>query len=64
MATHFVGAVKEHTARLAAQQSGPSPDAIVAAAIAAVLPHVVNLVQASNTKLVRSLRNNPQVLVR
>jgi hypothetical protein len=64
MATHFVGAVKEHTARLAAQQAGPSPEAIVAAAIVATLPHVVNLVQASNTKLVRSLRNNPQVLVR
>lgn len=63
MATNFVDAVKEHTARLArAQASQPNAGAIVRAAVAAVRPVVVAIVKQNNVEVVRVLRNNPGLL--
>jgi hypothetical protein len=55
MADHFVGAVKEHTARLKQQQEAPAET---------IMPAVVQLVKQSNLELVRWMRNNPQMLVK
>jgi hypothetical protein len=63
MATHFVGAVKEHAARLQ-QWQGPSTNDIVQAAADAILPVVLKLQKQGHTELVRVLRNNPQALVK
>lgn len=66
MANNFIDAVKEHMERLAKIQAAPQVDAnaIVQAAVDTIHPFIISTVKASNTELVRSLRDNRQVLAR
>jgi hypothetical protein len=66
MANNFIDAVKEHMERLAKIQAAPQVDAnaIVRAAVDTIRPLIISTVKASNTELVRVLRNNPQALAR
>lgn len=63
MATHFVGAVKEHAARIQTwQASQPSADDMVRGAAEAVIPAIIEIVKQNNVELARAFRNNPILL--
>jgi hypothetical protein len=63
MATHFVGAVKEHADRLSKfRVSQPTPDELAQMMAAVARATTIPIVKSNNVEFARFVRNNPIVI--